>query len=91
MNAWQRWKAYPIQVLISLDQLANTLIPPFGALGYSDETLSARTFRAYRDGRIAGKVLMPIIDALFFWQGPNHCMNAYAKEKNRRGLPPEYR
>lgn len=80
------------QVFIALDQLANALPPPFdGTIGYADETLSARCYRAHRDGKIMGRVLMPVIDLLFFWQGPGHCKNAYIKEFERKNYPDEYR
>jgi hypothetical protein len=91
MNAKERWIQYPQQVLIAFDQLVNALIPPFVTLSWSDETLSARTFRAASRGKVVGRVAMPVIDLLFRWQGPEHCKNAYRKEKERRGLPPEYR
>ena len=80
------------QVFLALDQLANALIPPIdGAIGYADETLSARCYRAHRDGKILGKLFMPPIDLLFFWQGPGHCRNAYIKEFERKNYPDEYR
>ena len=85
-------KEYGIQVLIAVDQLVNALIPPIdGTIGYADETLSARSYRAHRDGKLLGKLTMPIIDALFFWQGPDHCRNAYIKEFERQNYPSEYR
>lgn len=77
------------QVFIAFDQLVNALL-----LGYADETLSARAFRAHRDGKVFGKIFMPLIDALFFWQntGPyKHCEWAYEAEKRNHQLPPEYR
>lgn len=40
---------------------------------------------------VFGKITMPVIDLLFFWQGPNHCFNAYRKEHDRQNLPNEYR
>lgn len=81
-----------VQVFLALDQLANVLIPPLdGTIGYADETLSARCYRAHRDGKILGKVFMPIIDLLFFWQGPDHSKNAYIKEFDRQNYPSEYR
>jgi hypothetical protein len=91
MNALERWIQYPQQVLIAFDQFINALIPPFFTLSWADETLSARTYRAARRGRIVGKLAQPVINLLFFWQGPNHCANAYAKELERHSLPPEYR
>ena len=81
-----------VQVFLALDQLANVLIPPLdGTIGYADETLSARCYRAHRDGKILGKLFMPLIDLLFFWQGPGHCRNAYIKEFDRQNYPSEYR
>lgn len=81
---------FGVQLFIAVDQLINVLL-----FGYADETLSARSWRAYRDNKIFGKISMPIIDALFFWQKqPNHyghCRNAYLNELQKRGLPPEYR
>jgi hypothetical protein len=91
MTTWERWKQYPVQTLLALDQLANALIPPFFTLSYADETLSARTYRAARRGRIVGRTVMPVIDLMFRWQGPEHCRMAYVKEMERRNLPPEYR
>lgn len=83
---------YFVQVFLALDQLANALIPPIdGTIGYADETLSARCYRAHRDGKIFGRIFMPPIDLLFFWQGPNHCRNAYLKEFDRQNYPSEYR
>lgn len=75
-----------LQILIALDQLINALIG-----GTADETLSARSYRAHRDGKLFGKITMPVINALFFWQGPDHCFHAYRKEHERQNLPNEYR
>jgi hypothetical protein len=91
VNAKERWLMYPQQVLIAVDQVLNALIPPIFTLSYADETLSARTYRAAKRGKIVGRMAMPVIDLLFFWQGHGHCRNAYIKEVERRNLPPEYR
>ena len=92
MRAWQLLKAWGVQVFLALDQLANVLPPPIdGTVGYADETLSARCYRAHRDGKIMGRLFMPLIDLLFFWQGPGHCRNAYIKEFERKNYPEEYR
>ena len=85
-------KEWGVQIFLALDQLANVLPPPIdGTVGYADETLSARCYRAHRDGKIMGKLFMPLIDLLFFWQGPDHCKNAYIKEFERKNYPDEYR
>lgn len=84
-------RAYGEQVFIAVDQLANALIPPLdGTVSYADETLSARSYRAWRDGKILGRLTMRPINALFFWQGPDHCKNAYIKEFARKNYPTEY-
>jgi hypothetical protein len=89
---WALIKAYGVQVFIAVDQLLNALIPPIdGTLSYADETLSARSYRAHRDGKLLGKITMPVIDALFWWQGPRHCYHAYRKEIDRKQYPAEYR
>ena len=89
---WDAWAQYPQQLFIAADQLLNALIPPLeGTVSYADETLSARCYRAHRDGKVMGRVFMPLIDLLFFWQGPNHCRNAYIKEFDRQNYPSEYR
>jgi len=67
------------QVLIAIDQLANTL-----AGGWADETLSARCWREKRAFAVR------IIDALFFLE-PDHCENAWIAERLRKQLPKEYR
>jgi hypothetical protein len=90
--SWGLLKAYGVQVFIAVDQLCNALIPPLdGTLSYADETLSARSYRAHRDGKLLGKITMPIIDALFWWQGPEHCYHAWRKEIERKQYPAEYR
>lgn len=89
---WQTWVQYPQQVFIAVDQLVNALIPPWGGtLSYADETLSARSYRAHRDGKVWGKLTMLPINLLFIWQGSDHCKKAWVKEFERRSLPPEYR
>ena len=89
---WAAWAQYPQQLFIAADQLLNALIPPIdGTVSWADETLSARCYRAHRDGKIMGKLFMPVIDLLFFWQGPGHCRNAYIKEFERKNYPDEYR
>lgn len=76
---------YIIRVLLALDQLANVVL----CNGFPDETMSAASYRMNRDGRFWGFMMYPI-DWLFFWQGPNHCRNAYLKELARTQYPPEY-
>ena len=92
MNTLHLLRDWGVQVFIALDQLVNVLVPPIdGTVGYADESLSARAYRAHRDGKILGKLFMRPIDLLFFWQGPGHCKNAYIKEFDRQSYPSEYR
>ena len=89
---WGLLKAYGVQIFLGFDQLLNALIPPLdGTIGYADETLSARCYRAHRDGKIMGKLFMRPIGLLFFWQGAGQCKNAYIKEFGRKNYPDEYR
>ncbi len=66
------------QVLIALDQLANTLVG-----GYADETISARAHRKGWKRREA------FINWLF--RDQNHCKSSYDSEVLREQLPNEYR
>ena len=73
--------------LIAFDQFAfNTL-----TLGHSspDETLSAAAWRWEQSGKLAGRVLRPLIDALF-WFDQEHCRNAFEAEKLGKHLPKAY-
>ena len=90
---WPLLKEWGVQILLALDQLANVLPPPIdGTVSYADETLSARCYRAHRDGKRFGLLFMPPIDWFFgLWQGPGHCKNAYIKEFERKNYPEEYR
>ena len=72
-----------MQVLIALDQLANTVFN-----GYADETLSSRAHRRQHKNRF-WKYSRKFIDALFFWQ-KDHCYNAYLSEQKRKQLPPNF-
>lgn len=73
------------QLLIALDQLANTVVWIKGdGFGYADETLSARAWRL-RDQSNAWKR----IDALFFWD-EEHCRKSYQSEVRRKHLPNHY-
>ena len=70
------------QVLIALDQLANTLLG-----GWADETLSARCYRVERSGGPAWPRC--VIDTLFFFD-PAHCETSYIAELKRQQLPRAY-
>ena len=57
MRFWMLLKAYGEQLFIAADQLLNALIPPLdGTVSWADKTLSARCYRAHRDGKILGRM-----------------------------------
>ena len=89
------------QSLIAIDQWVNTLggilhsILDICQLSrtpsevyYADETLSAHSYRDYKNS--VRMWPMKIIDNLFFFD-KNHCEESYESEIERRQLPPEYR
>ena len=66
-------------MLVSVDQLANTLLA-----GYSDKILSARSWRYRNKKRWA--IMVKVIN--FLTHNPHHCELAFSKEID---LPKEYR
>ena len=71
--------------VIALDQAVNALLG-----GFPDETLSARCGRKIEHQPY--KAFAKVIDVIFYpFQGPNHCVNAYAKEKALYQFPKEYK
>lgn len=76
---------YVLNILIAFDQFVVTI---FG--GWPDETISSYAYRLYWQKKIAGLILYPAINKLFFWQ-ENHCRNAYIAERSRTQLPPIFR
>jgi hypothetical protein len=75
------------QLFIACDQLLNVLATPFHSGAWADETLSSRAYRAHDALKPWGRVLMPIIDIIFFWQH-RHCEKAYIAERERLQAPP---
>jgi len=75
------------QILISLDQLANTVI--FG--GWADETISARSWR--KRSYLNWGRLRRIIDfvAQHIFRQKDHCHTAWLSEFEKHQLPPAYR
>jgi hypothetical protein len=84
-------KRWAYQLFIACDQLVNVLLTPLQSGAYADETLSSRAYRMDQAGKPWGRILRPLIDALFRWQVPNHCRAAYQKERDHIHLPPEFR
>lgn len=90
-----RPKHWFVQLFIAVDQLFNVLATPMHGSAWADETLSCRSYRAWRDGKWFGWT-MHVIDFLFAWQNVRpeargHCHNAYLNEADRTGCPPELR
>lgn len=77
---------YITQILIAIDQLANTIL-----FGYADETLSSRAYRADQKGLLFGKIFRPVIDVLFVIFQNNHCRYAYLAEVDKRQLPNDFK
>ena len=63
-------KKYLWNILISLDQLVNTI-----AGGSPDETVSSRIGRNY-----TGSVAEDVVNFLFWWKTKNHCVEAIEPE-----------
>ncbi len=57
---------YFLNILISIDQLGNTLLG-----GSPDETVSSRVGRSYKASAVEA-----VINFLFRWQSPDHCDQA---------------
>jgi hypothetical protein len=78
-----------LHILIAFDQLAWVLVT-FGK-GYPDETISAAAWRMERQGKIAGRVLRPLVDLLFRPLERDHCYRAWLSEVQRSHLPSAYK
>lgn len=55
--------------------------------GWPDESTSSYLYRLDLQGRLAGRLLHPVVDGLFFWQD-GHCRLSYEAERRRYQLPP---
>lgn len=85
-----------VQLFIACDQLLNVLLTLLTSKAWADETLSSRAWRAETRGLLLGRASRPVIDLLFSWQridppATGHCHQAYLRERDRAGLPPEFR
>ena len=77
-----------LNLLIALDQLAWVILTLGN--GMPDETISAALWRMESQGKWAGKLFRPVVDALFFFD-QNHCMSAWQSEHNKQQLPAIYK
>ena len=78
-----------LNLLIALDQLAWVLLTL--GKGYPDETISAAAWRMEQEGKLAGRVLRPLIDALFRPLERDHCRKSFEAERRGAQLPAAYR
>ena len=78
-----------LNILIAIDQLAWVVLT-LGA-GHPDETISAAAWRMEQQGKIAGRVLRPLVDLLFRPIEKDHCRKAWLSEVQRSQLPSDYK
>ena len=78
-----------LNILIAIDQLAWVLLTL--GRGHPDETISAAAWRMEQQGKLAGRVLRPLIDALFVPLEREHCRLAFESELRGAQLPEGYR
>ena len=77
-----------LNLLIAIDQLAWVILTLGN--GMPDETISAALWRMESQGKWAGKLFRPVVDALFFFD-QNHCLSAWQSEHNKQQLPAIYK
>lgn len=77
-----------LNFLVALDQLAWVLLSL--GRGMPDETLSAAAWRMEGQGKLAGRILRPIIDTLLWWD-VDHCRRSWKSERDRAQIDVSYR
>ena len=78
-----------LNLLIALDQLVWVIVTL--GKGHPDETISAAMWRMEQQGKLAGRILRPLIDFLFSPLERDHCRLSAESEKARAQLPDYYR
>lgn len=78
-----------LNILIAIDQLAWVLVTL--GKGSPDETISAALWRLEQQGKIAGRILRPLVDLLFRPIEKDHCRKAWLSEVQRSQLPSAYK
>ena len=78
-----------LNVLIAIDQLLWVVLTL--GKGYPDETISSAAWRMEQQGKLAGRILRPLIDLLFLPIERDHCRTAWLSEVQRAQLPDYYR
>jgi hypothetical protein len=77
-----------LNIAIALDQLMWVVLTLGN--GMPDETISAAAYRMERQGKLAGRVLRPLLDALFLPLEREHCRLSFESEIQGRQLPDVY-
>ena len=78
-----------LNILIAIDQLL-WVVFTLGK-GHPDETISAAAWRMEQEGKLAGRVLRPLIDALFRPLERDHCRKSFESEQRGAQLPAAYK
>ena len=78
-----------LNLLIAVDQLL-WVVFTLGK-GHPDETISAAAWRMERQGKLAGRLLRPIIDLLFLPLERDHCRKSFESELSGSQLHEYYR
>ena len=78
-----------LNLLIAVDQLL-WVVFTLGK-GHPDETISAAAYRMEQQGKLAGRILRPLIDMLFLPIERDHCRLSAESEQKQAHLPDYYR
>ena len=78
-----------LNLLIALDQLAWVIVTL--GKGEPDETISAALWRMEQQGKLAGRLFRPVIDAIFYPLERDHCRLSAESERRGAHLPDYYR
>lgn len=78
-----------LNIMIAIDQFLWVVLTL--GKGYPDETISAGVWRMEQQGKLAGRILRPIIDAIFWPLERDHCRLSYESELQKLQLPESYR
>jgi hypothetical protein len=78
-----------LNILIAIDQLLWVVLTL--GKGMPDETISAAAWRMEQQGRLAGRVLRPLIDLLFWPIDREHCRLSFESELLGQQLPGAYK
>jgi hypothetical protein len=78
-----------LNILIAIDQLLWVLITL--GKGHPDETISAAAWRMEQEGKLAGRILRPLVDLLFRPIERDHCRRSFESEVRGAHLPAAYR